>query len=82
MTESRGRAMVIVEMMDGSIQLVRTEAGPVTAHGCKVMVFDEDVDRANVKRIVGNYFHYPDWVKLTPEQEAECKAWTGGESEL
>jgi len=66
--------MVFVEMKDGSIQLVRVEIHTDRGHA---RIDDTDLDKSEVKRIVGNYFCCPAWVELTPDQEAKCKAWTG-----
>jgi hypothetical protein len=75
--------VVIVQLKDGSIRLVRTRLveSAASESGVACQIYDEDMagaGKGDVQRIVGNYFVYPDWVKLTEEQIAFCKAWIHG----
>jgi hypothetical protein len=74
-----GKAVVIVQLKDGSIRLIRAEVVDDEESESGVAVelpFHEDLpDKKDAKRILGNFFHYPDWVTLTDEQVAFCRAW-------
>ena len=70
------KVMLIVEMIDGSIELRRSEVGGGSNPVVSILDVDES-DRARVKRVLGNWSWYPDWLKLTPEQEAACVESTG-----
>jgi hypothetical protein len=71
------RAVVIVQLKDGTIRLIRTEtAGDFGV----VRIYNEDMagaDKGDVARILGNYYHYPDWVTLTDEQLASAEPGAG-----
>src|SRR5262245_11836315 len=81
--DGSSKAVVIIQLKDGSIRPIRTRLvdNAASESGLACQIYDEDMagaDKGDVQRIVGNYFDYPDWVKLTDEQIAFCEAWIHG----